>query len=893
MSSKPPFMSAADVRRAFLEFFRERGHTVVASSSLVPGNDPTLLFTNAGMVQFKDCFLGRDKRDYVRAASSQRCVRAGGKHNDLENVGYTARHHTFFEMLGNFSFGDYFKKDAIQFAWDFVTKTLKIDPARLMVTVYKTDDEAFDLWNKMIGLPAEKIVRIGDKPGGGSDNFWQMGDTGPCGPCTEIFFDHGAHIKGGPPGSPDDDGDRWVEIWNLVFMQFDRSADGKLTPLPKPSVDTGAGLERVSAVMQGVTNNYDIDIFVDLIKEAARLLGATDLTNPSLRVIADHIRACSFLITDGVVPSNEGRGYVLRRIARRAMRHGHKFGKSPTFFNELVPTLVKVMGSAFPELVQAQARVRDVLLKEGQQFERTLETGMEILETAFKRVTVTPGTAQLTITGLKPNVIDGETIFKLHDTYGFPTDLTADIARERGLAADLAGFEREMEKQRERSRANDQFGMDMSSGVKVDSNTTFLGYEGVSDVGQVVALLKGGQPVDALKAGDAGEVFLDRTPFYAESGGQVGDTGELGNVSAHFVVGDTQKRDKAFSHIGKLDKGEIRVGDKLAAKVDAARRKAIMANHSATHLLHAALRQVLGTHVQQKGSLVAPDRLRFDFAHNAPVTPEQIREIENLVNAQIRANAAAETREMPYDAAVTAGAIALFGEKYEKDVRVLRFGDFSMELCGGTHVARMGDIGLFKIVSEGGVQAGVRRIEAVTAQGAYEYVTATDQLVKDLAGLLRGTRDDVKSKVSDALERIRQLEKENRQLKDKLASGQGTDLSAGARDIGGVKLVAAQVDGADAGALRNAVDQLKDKLKSAVIVLASVDATNKITLVAGVTADQVTKVKAGELVGNVAGQVGGKGGGRPDFAQAGGNNPAALGAALASVEAFVRGKLGA
>jgi alanyl-tRNA synthetase len=706
-----------------------------------------------------------------------------------------------------------------------------------------------------------------------------MGDTGPCGPCTEIFYDHGAHIPGGPPGSPDDDGDRWVEIWNLVFMQFDRAADGKLTPLPKPSVDTGAGLERVSAVMQGVTNNYDIDIFVDLIEEAARLLGTKDLASPSLRVIADHIRACSFLITDGVVPSNEGRGYVLRRIARRAMRHGHKFGVSPTFFNELVPTLVKVMGPAYPELVQAQARVREVLLREGEQFARTLETGMEILDAAIGNL----GGGR---------IIDGETVFKLHDTYGFPTDLTADIARERGLSVDMPGYERAMQRQRELSQAASKFGMDMSSGVKIEGSTEFLGYQGVSDVGQVVALLEGGATVDALKAGEEGEVILDRTPFYAESGGQVGDTGELGNVSAKFKVADTQKRGSAYSHIGRLEQGEIRVGDKLAAKVDAARRKAIMANHSATHLLHAALRQVLGSHVQQKGSLVAPDRLRFDFAHNAPVTPEELRRIENLVNEQIRANAPAETHEMPYDAAVSAGAIALFGEKYEKDVRVLRFGDFSMELCGGTHVARMGDIGLFKIVSEGGVQAGVRRIEAVTAQCAYDYVTATDQLVKELAGLVRGTRDDLRTKVSDALERIRQLEKENRSLKDKLASGQGTDLSAGARDIAGVKLVAAQVDGADAGALRNAVDQLKDKLKSAVIVLASVDAANKITLVAGVTPDQTSKVKAGELVGNVAGQVGGKGGGRPDFAQAGGNNPAALGAALASVEAFVRTKLG-
>jgi alanyl-tRNA synthetase len=880
MPNKPPFMSAADVRRAFLEFFRERGHTVVASSSLVPGNDPTLLFTNAGMVQFKDCFLGRDKRDYVRAASSQRCVRAGGKHNDLENVGYTARHHTFFEMLGNFSFGDYFKKDAIRFAWDFVTGTLKIDPARLMVTVYQTDDEAFELWNKMIGLPAEKIVRIGDKPGGGSDNFWQMGETGPCGPCSEIFFDHGDHIPGGPPGSPDSDGDRWVEIWNLVFMQFDRSADGKLTPLPKPSVDTGAGLERVSAVMQGVTNNYDIDIFVDLIRHAAKLLDAQDLTNPSLRVIADHIRACSFLIIDGVVPSNEGRGYVLRRIARRAMRHGHKFGKSPTFFNELVPTLVKVMGDAFPELVQAQSRVRDVLLREGEQFARTLETGMTILDAAIAKL----GSGKS---------IDGETVFKLYDTYGFPIDLTNDIARERGLAIDNAGYEASMQKQREQSQAASKFGMDMSSGVKVEGKTQFLGYEGVSDVGRVVALLKGGAAVDSLEAGDEGEVFLDRTPSYAESGGQVGDTGELGNVSARFVVGDTQKRGAAYSHVGRLEKGEIRLGDKLAAKVDAPRRKAIMANHTATHLLHAALRQVLGTHVQQKGSLVAPDRLRFDFSHHTAITTEELRRIERLVNAEIRANASGEIREMPYDKAVEAGAIALFGEKYEKDVRVLRLGDFSMELCGGTHVARTGDIGMFKIVSEGGVAAGVRRIEAITAEGAIDYVERTDDLVREVAGLVRGSRDDVKSKVADALERIRQLEKENRDLKNKLASGQGTDLSASARDIAGVKLVAAQVDGADAGALRNAVDQLKDKLKSAVIVLASVDGANKITLVAGVTADQTSKVKAGELVGSVASQVGGKGGGRPDFAQAGGNNPAALGAALASVEGFVRAKLGA
>jgi alanyl-tRNA synthetase len=879
MSQKPPYMSAAQVRRAFLDFFQERSHTVVPSSSLVPGNDPTLLFTNAGMVQFKDCFLGKDRRDYVRAASSQRCVRAGGKHNDLENVGYTARHHTFFEMLGNFSFGDYFKKDAIRFAWDFVTGTLKIDPARLMVTVYQTDDEAFELWNKMIGLPPEKIVRIGDKPGGGSDNFWQMGDTGPCGPCSEIFYDHGSHIPGGPPGSPDADGDRWIEIWNLVFMQFDRSADGKLSPLPKPSVDTGAGLERMSAVMQGVTNNYDIDLFKNLVKAAAALAGTSDLTNASLRVISDHIRACSFLIIDGVLPSNEGRGYVLRRIIRRAIRHGYKLGIKDAFFYKLVDTLAAEMGEAFPELARGKAHAAKVLRQEEERFAETLTNGMALLEDAFAA-----------IKGGK--TLDGDTVFKLYDTYGYPVDLTNDIARERGLAIDVAGFETAMEAQRERARAASKFGVDLTGGVQIEGKTSFLGYESVSDVGQVVALLKNGATVQALSAGDEGEVVLDRTPFYAESGGQVGDAGELGNVSVRFLVTDTQKRGGAFSHIGQLEKGEIKVGDKLAAKVDEPRRRAIKANHSATHLLHAALRQVLGTHVQQKGSLVAPDRLRFDFAHFQAVTSEELRRIERLVNAEIRANADAEIREMPYDAAVAAGAIALFGEKYEKDVRVLRLGNFSMELCGGTHVARAGDIGFFKILSESGVAAGVRRIEAITAEGALDYVERQDDLVREVAGLVRGSRDDVRAKVADALERIRQLEKENRQLKDKLASGQGTDLSAGARDIAGVKLVAAQVDGADAGALRNAVDQLKDKLKSAIIVLASVDAANKITLVAGVTSDQTAKVKAGELVGNVAAQVGGKGGGRPDFAQAGGNNPAALGAALASVETFVRSKLG-
>ncbi|MEO8061561.1 MAG: alanine--tRNA ligase [Pseudomonadota bacterium] len=880
MPSTPPYMSAADVRRAFLEFFRDRGHTVVASSSLVPGNDPTLLFTNAGMVQFKDCFLGREKRDYVRATTSQRCVRAGGKHNDLENVGYTARHHTFFEMLGNFSFGDYFKKDAIRFAWDFVTGTLKIDPARLMVTVYATDDEAFDLWHKEAGVPKEKIVRIGDKPGGGSDNFWQMGETGPCGPCTEIFYDHGAQIPGGPPGSPDADGDRWVEIWNLVFMQFDRSADGKLTPLPKPSVDTGGGLERMSAVMQGVTNNYDIDLFKNLVKAAAALANTTDLTNSSLRVIADHIRACTFLIIDGVTPSNEGRGYVLRRIIRRAIRHGYKLGIKDAFFYKLVATLAAEMAVAFPELTTGKALAERVLKQEEERFAETLANGMQLLDGAFAAVK-----------GGK--TLDGETVFKLYDTYGFPVDLTADIARERGLSIDHAGYEAAMEVQRKQSQAASKFGVGVAGGIELEDRTSFLGYEAITEVGKVVALLKGGATVQELNAGDEGEVVLDRTPFYAESGGQVGDAGELGNVSANFQVVDTQKRGAAFSHLGTLTKGVIKIGDNLAANVDAARRKAIMANHSATHLLHAALRKVLGTHVQQKGSLVAPDKLRFDFSHFQAITAAELTQIERLVNAEIRNNTAAETREMPYDTAVAEGAIALFGEKYEKDVRVLRMGDFSMELCGGTHVGRSGDIGIFKILSESGVAAGVRRIEAITAEGALDYVEHTDALVKEVAGLVRGSREDVRAKVADALERIRQLEKENRELKNKLASGQGTDLSAGARDIGGVKLIAAQVEGADAGALRNAVDQLKDKLKSAVIVLASVDATNKITLVAGVTADQVGKVKAGELVGNVAAQVGGKGGGRPDFAQAGGNNPAALGAALASVEEFVRAKLGA
>jgi len=866
-------MSAADVRRAFLEFFREHGHTVVPSSSLVPGNDPTLLFTNAGMVQFKDVFLGKEKRDFVRATSSQRCVRAGGKHNDLENVGYTARHHTFFEMLGNFSFGDYFKRDAIRFAWNLLTGTLKLDPARLWVTVFRDDDEAADIWLKEIGVPAERFTRLGEK-----SNFWAMGDTGPCGPCSEIFYDHGPAIPGGPPGSPDEDGDRYVEIWNLVFMQFERSADGKLTPLPKPSVDTGMGLERIAAVMQGVHSNYDIDLFKNVIRAAAELADTRDLTSSSLRVIADHIRACTFLIVDGVLPSNEGRGYVLRRIIRRAIRHGYKLGIQETFFYKLVSVLEKEMGDAYPELVRGRAQAERVLKLEEERFAETLANGMTLLDGAIKE---TRGT-----------MIDGETVFKLYDTYGFPADLTADIARERGLTIDQAGFDAAMEGQRKRSQEASKFGVDLSGGASIDSQTLFQGYDGLEAKGEVVALLKGGAAVQELNSGDEGEVVLDRTPFYAESGGQVGDTGELASPGVHFVVADTQKRGAAYSHVGRVAQGKIRLGDTLNAIVNGKRRRATALNHTATHLLHAALRRVLGTHVQQKGSLVAPDRLRFDFSHLQPVTSDELREIERLVNTEIRRNTAAETEVMDYENAVAAGAMALFGEKYERNVRVLRIGEFSMELCGGTHVERAGDIGFFKITSESGVASGVRRIEAITGDAALDYVDKSDELLRDLAGLVRGSREEVKEKVRDTLERVRQLEKEVRSLKDKLASGQGVDLASTAVDIQGVKVVATKIDGADAGALRNAVDQLKGKLKTAVIVLASVEASDKVVLVAGVTADVTSRIKAGELVGTIAAQVGGRGGGRPDFAQAGGSNPAALDAALAAVQELVRTRLG-
>ena len=881
-SAKPPYMTAAEVRRAFLEFFRERGHAVVASSPLVPGNDPTLLFTNAGMVQFKDVFLGKDLRDYSRAATSQRCVRAGGKHNDLENVGYTARHHTFFEMLGNFSFGDYFKRDAIHFAWAFVTGTLKLDPNRLWVTVFRDDDEAARIWIDEIGVPKDRVTRMGEK-----SNFWAMGDTGPCGPCTEIFYDHGAHIPGGPPGSPDEDGDRYVEVWNLVFMQYDRTPDGTLTPLPKPSVDTGAGLERLSAVMQGVTNNYDIDLFRGIVRAAADLARTDDLANPSLRVIADHIRACTFLIVDGVLPSNEGRGYVLRRIIRRAIRHGHKLGINGPFFHKLVAALDAEMGEAYPELRAGAAQAARVLAQEEERFAETLGNGMTLLNEAIDRLQQVPGSVA---------AIDGATVFKLYDTYGFPADLTADVARERGLGIDQAGFEAAMEAQRGRARAASRFGVDLRADASLDMKTAFCGYDGTRGESRVVALLRGGARVETLAPGEEGEVILEATPFYAESGGQVGDAGVLHAAGVRFLVEDTQKRGTggAHAHLGRLaqDSAPLAVGAVLVAEVDERLREATALNHSATHLLHAALREVLGSHVQQKGSRVAPDRLRFDFSHFQPVTTEELQRIERRVNEQVRLNAAAETREMDFDAAVAEGAAALFGEKYGAQVRVLRIGDFSLELCGGTHVRRAGDIGFFKIVSEGGVASGVRRIEAVTGEGALAHAEGAEALVREVAGMVRGTRDDLAAKVREALERIRQLEKDNRSLRDKLASGQGVDLAAGAVEVGGLKVVATMVEGADAGALRTAVDQLKERLKAAVIVLATVDAAGKVVLVAGVTPGEVGRIKAGEVVAQAASLVGGRGGGRADFAQAGGTDATKLPEALAAVVPFVRNRLG-
>jgi alanyl-tRNA synthetase len=861
-------MTSSEIRASFLEFFRKNGHSVVPSASLVPGNDPTLLFTNAGMVQFKDVFLGKDARDYSRAATAQRCVRAGGKHNDLENVGYTARHHTFFEMLGNFSFGDYFKKEAIHFAWNFITGTLGIPKDRLWVTVYKEDDEAARIWTEEMGIDPTRCTRMGEQ-----SNFWSMGETGPCGPCTEIFYDHGAEIPGGPPGTPDEDGDRYVEIWNLVFMQYDRSADGMLVPLPKPSVDTGMGLERVAAVMQGVHSNYDIDLFKSLIRAAAEITGTDDLESSSLRVIADHIRACTFLIIDGVVPSNEGRGYVLRRIIRRAIRHGYKLGQTQPFFHKLVATLVREMGSYYAELVSGEARATQVLAQEESRFAETLTTGMALLDAEAAKLTT--------------SVIPGETVFRLYDTYGFPLDLTADVARERGLTIDQAGFDAAMEAQRGRARAASKFGTDLRESVKLPGRTEFSGYDHLAGSGKITALIFDGVVVDVMRAGQEGQVVLDHTPFYAESGGQVGDTGILATSTARFTVRDTRKIGASFAHVGVLESGELRIGTQVHAEVDGGRRHSIALHHSATHLLHAALREVLGKHVLQKGSLVAPDRLRFDFAHTQPVSADELHRVEDLVNAAIRRNAPAETRVMALDEAVAAGAMSLFGEKYENDVRVLSIGDFSMELCGGTHVERTGDIGFFKITSESGVAAGVRRVEAVTGQAAFDWVTRTDQVLRDIAAMLRGSREDVDEKVRELVERSRRLEKEVQQLKSKLASGQSGDLSTQAKDVGGIKVLAAQVDGADAKALRDAMDQLRDKLGSSVIVLAAVK-EGKVVLVAGVSADLLAEFKAGDIVGAVAAQVGGRGGGRADFAQAGGTQPENLGAALAGVENLVR-----
>src|ERR1700728_3288602 len=864
-------MTSSEIRGSFLEFFRKNGHAVRPSSSLVPGNDPTLLFTNAGMVQFKDVFLGKEVRDYSRAATAQRCVRAGGKHNDLENVGYTARHHTFFEMLGNFSFGDYFKREGIHFAWNYITGTLEIPKDRLWVTVYTDDDEAERIWVEEIGVDPTRCTRLGEK-----SNFWAMGDTGPCGPCSEIFYDHGPEIAGGPTGTPEGDGDRYVEIWNLVFMQYERGSDGVLVPLPKPSVDTGLGLERVAAVMQGVHSNYDIDLFKSLIRAAADVTGTQDLQSPSLRVIADHIRACTFLIIDGVVPSNEGRGYVLRRIIRRAIRHGYKLGQTQPFFHKLVASLVREMGAYYSELVSGEARATQVLAQEENRFAETLTTGMALLDAEAAKLTST--------------VIPGETVFRLYDTYGFPLDLTADVARERGLTIDQAGFDAAMEAQRGRARAASKFGAELRDSVKLSGKTDFLGYDRLTDRGAVTSLIFDGALVDALRAGQEGRVVLDHTPFYAESGGQIGDTGVLVSGAARFTVRDTLKIGPSFVHAGVLDDGELRVGDVVEARVNGERRTAIALNHSATHLLHAALRKVLGLHVEQKGSLVAADRLRFDFSHTQGMSPAEIRQVEELMNSAIRRNSPVETRVMALDEAVAAGAMSLFGEKYESDVRVLSIGDFSMELCGGTHVERAGDIGLFKILSESGVAAGVRRVEAVTGKTAYDWVVHTDQVLRDIAALLRGSREDVDEKVRELVDRSRRLEKEVQQLKSKLASGQGGDLASQAKDVGGIQVLAAQIDGADAKSLRDAVDKLKMKLGSSVIVLATVQ-DGKVVLVAGVSADLVAQLQAGDIAGAVAGQVGGKGGGRADFAQAGGTQPENLGMALAGVESLIRNRL--
>ncbi|CSY76455.1 alanine--tRNA ligase [Shigella sonnei] len=872
--------STAEIRQAFLDFFHSKGHQVVASSSLVPHNDPTLLFTNAGMNQFKDVFLGLDKRNYSRATTSQRCVRAGGKHNDLENVGYTARHHTFFEMLGNFSFGDYFKHDAIQFAWELLTseKWFALPKERLWVTVYESDDEAYEIWEKEVGIPRERIIRIGDNKGApyASDNFWQMGDTGPCGPCTEIFYDHGDHIWGGPPGSPEEDGDRYIEIWNIVFMQFNRQADGTMEPLPKPSVDTGMGLERIAAVLQHVNSNYDIELFRTLIQAVAKVTGATDLSNKSLRVIADHIRSCAFLIADGVMPSNENRGYVLRRIIRRAVRHGNMLGAKETFFYKLVGPLIDVMGSAGEDLKRQQAQVEQVLKTEEEQFARTLERGLALLDEELAK--------------LSGDTLDGETAFRLYDTYGFPVDLTADVCRERNIKVDEAGFEAAMEEQRRRAREASGFGADYNAMIRVDSASEFKGYDHLELNGKVTALFVDGKAVDAINAGQEAVVVLDQTPFYAESGGQVGDKGELKGANFSFAVEDTQKYGQAIGHIGKLAAGSLKVGDAVQADVDEARRARIRLNHSATHLMHAALRQVLGTHVSQKGSLVNDKVLRFDFSHNEAMKPEEIRAVEDLVNAQIRRNLPIETNIMDLEAAKAKGAMALFGEKYDERVRVLSMGDFSTELCGGTHASRTGDIGLFRIISESGTAAGVRRIEAVTGEGAITTVHADSDRLSEVAHLLKGDSNNLADKVRSVLERTRQLEKELQQLKEQAAAQESANLSSKAIDVNGVKLLVSELSGVEPKMLRTMVDDLKNQLGSTIIVLATV-AEGKVSLIAGVSKDVTDRVKAGELIGMVAQQVGGKGGGRPDMAQAGGTDAAALPAALASVKGWVSAKL--
>ncbi|KMM77468.1 alanyl-tRNA synthetase [Xanthomonas sp. NCPPB 1128] len=876
----PAKFSTSQIRSDFLDFFKGKGHTIVPSAPLVPGNDPTLLFTNSGMVQFKDVFLGAEKRSYVRAADVQRCLRAGGKHNDLDSVGYTARHHTFFEMLGNWSFGDYFKKDAIAWAWELLTQVWKLPAERLLVTVYHTDDEAYGLWRDMIGVPAERIVRIGDNKGApyASDNFWQMADTGPCGPCTEIFYDHGAHIAGGPPGSPDEDGDRFIEIWNLVFMQFDRQPDGTLVPLPAPCVDTGMGLERLAAILQHVHTNYEIDLFQTLIRKASELTGTADLENKSLRVIADHIRACAFLIVDGVLPSNEGRGYVLRRIIRRALRHGWMLGVRQPFFSKLVPTLVELMGEAYPELAATQDTVLRALQAEEERFAETLDAGMKIFEDVAAKA--------------QGGVIAGEDAFRLYDTYGFPLDLTQDIARERDLRVDEQGFETAMDEQRRRAREAGKFG----GGVQLPADlvatlapTVFLGYDSLQADGlRVVALLKDGRPVQSAQAGDAVIVLTDKTPFYAESGGQVGDLGILTAAGTRLTVTDTQKFAGQFhGHVGTLEEGSLKLGDVLAGQVDVERRSATILNHSATHLLHAALREVLGTHVQQKGSLVAPDRLRFDFSHFQPIGAEELALIERKVNQQVRANNAAEVHQMGMQEALDFGAMALFGEKYGERVRVLKMGDYSTELCGGTHVGRTGDIGLFKITSEGGVSAGVRRIEAVTGQGALDYVASEEARLREAADLVGGNSHDVVDKIRQLGERYKRMERELEALKAKLASGATADLAGSAVDVAGVKVLAVRLEGFDAKALREAMDRLKQQLGDSVIVLAGAS-EGKVALVAGVNGSPMGRVKAGELLSHIAGQISGKGGGRPDLAQGGGEDGPALAPALAGVPAWVK-----